>query len=89
MATLLHHIQPWMQNSIVEAVERIEKKMAQPAERQIIEVHQRLEAFGLWFLVWTAPTVDLTNLQASMESLRADMDAILEAWVLKSKAQAC
>ena len=29
MATLLHHIQPWMQNSIDEAEDRIEKTMAQ------------------------------------------------------------
>ena len=40
MATLLHHIQPWMQRSIVEGEERIERKMAQHTERNIMEVHQ-------------------------------------------------
>ena len=47
MATLLHHIHPWMQRSIVEAEERLERKMAQYTERK---VHQRLDAFELRFL---------------------------------------
>ena len=29
MATLLHHIQPWMQRSITEAEERLERRMVQ------------------------------------------------------------
>ena len=29
MATLLHHIHPWMQNSIAEVEEKIEKKISQ------------------------------------------------------------
>ena len=41
MATLLHHIQPWMQRSITEAEERLERKMVQYTERKIAEVHQR------------------------------------------------
>ena len=47
MATLLHHIQPWMQKSIAEAEERLEWRMIQHKERKITEVHQRLEAFEL------------------------------------------
>ena len=39
MATLLHHIQPLMQRSIVEAEERLERKMVQHTERKIVEVH--------------------------------------------------
>ena len=39
MATLLHHIQPWMQRSIGEAEERIKRKMPQHTERKIMEVH--------------------------------------------------
>ena len=47
MATLRHHIQPWMQKSITESEERLERKMVQYTERKIAEVHQRLDAFEL------------------------------------------
>ena len=39
MDTLLHHILPWIQSSIVEVEERIERKMAQHTKRQIMEIH--------------------------------------------------
>ena len=45
MATLLHHIQPWMQRSITESEEHLERKMMQFTERKIAEVNQRLDAF--------------------------------------------
>ena len=45
MDTLLHHIQSWMQKYIIEAVDRIEKNIAQRIERQIMEIHQLLDAF--------------------------------------------
>lgn len=32
LATLIHHIQPWMQKSIVEVEEHIEKWVAKQAE---------------------------------------------------------
>ena len=47
MATLLHHIQPWMQRSITEFEERLERKIMQFTERKIAEVNQRLDAFEL------------------------------------------
>ena len=50
MATLLHHIQPWMQRSIVEAEERLERRMVQHTEQKITEVHQRFDAFDLQVL---------------------------------------
>ncbi|TMX03693.1 hypothetical protein EJD97_014822 [Solanum chilense] len=37
MATLLHHIQPWMQRSIVKADEHLERKMAQHNKRKVME----------------------------------------------------
>ena len=58
MDTLLHHIHLWMQKSIAKVEERIKRKMAQHTERQIMEVHQRLDAFELRFLARPAPTVD-------------------------------
>ena len=86
MATLLHHIQPWMQNSITESEERLERKMVQFTERKIVEVHQRLDAIELRVLAQQAPPVDVSTLQAAVDSLRADIDTILEARVPKSKA---
>ena len=47
MSTLLHHIHPWMQKSITEFEERLERKMVQFTERKIAEVNQRLDAFEL------------------------------------------
>ena len=77
MATLLHHIQPWMQKSITESEARMERKM----QRKIAEVHQRLDAFELRVLARPAPPVDVSTLQAAVDSLRADIDTILEARV--------
>ena len=79
MDTLLHHIQSWMQRSIAEAKERLESKIAQHIERKITEVHQLLDAFELRVLARPAPPVDVLTLQAAVESLRADLDMILEA----------
>ena len=86
MATLLHHIQPWMQNSITESEERLKRKMVQYTERKIAEVHQRLDAFELRVLARPAPPVDVSALQAAVDSLRTDIDTILEARVPKFEA---
>ena len=77
MATLLHHIQSWMQKSIIESEARMERKM----QRKIAEVHQRLDAFELRVLARPAPPVDVSTLQAAVDILRADIDMILEARV--------
>ena len=55
MATLLHHAQPWMQTSIAETEERLERRMVQHTEWKIIEVHQRLDDFELRVLAWPVP----------------------------------
>ena len=86
MATLLYHVQPWMQRSIAEAEERLEWRMVQHTERKITEVHQRLDAFELRVLARPAPPVDVSTLQAAVDSLRADIDMILEARVPESEA---
>ena len=62
MATLLHHIQPWMQKSITESEARLEMKMHQFTERKIAEVNQRLDAFELRVLARPAPLMDVSTL---------------------------
>ena len=86
MSTLLHHIQPWMQRSISEADEQIERKMAQHTKRNIVEVHQHLDAFEMGVLTQPDPTLDLMTLQAVVDSLRSDLYTILEARVPESEA---
>ena len=89
MATLLHHIQPWMQKSITESNDPLERKMQQFTERKIAEVNQCLDAFELRMLARPAPPVDVSALQAAFDSLRADIDTILEVRVPKSEAPFC
>ena len=86
MAKLLHHIQPWMQKSITESEERLERKMVQFTERKIAEVHQRLDAFELRVLARPALPVDVSTLQAAVDNLHADINTILEARVSESEA---
>ena len=86
MATLLHNIRPWMQKSTTESEARLERKMQQFTERKIAEVNQHLDAFELRVLARLAPPVDVSTLQASVDSLRADIDTILEARVPESEA---
>ena len=62
MATLLHHIQPWMQKSITESEARLERKMQQFTELKIAEVNQRLDTFELRVLPRPAPPVDVLTL---------------------------
>lgn len=81
MVILLHHIQPWIQRSIAEAFDRIEKKISQQTERKIRAGHQRLDAFELRVLARLAPTIALTILQDVMASLRAYVDSILDVRV--------
>ena len=75
-----------MQKSIIESEERLERKMVQYIERKIAEVHQRLDAFELRVLARPAPPVDVSTLQAAVDTLRANIDMILEARVLDSEA---
>ena len=60
--------------------------MVHHTERKIAEVHQRLDAFGLGVLARPSPQVDVSTLQAAVDSLRADIDMILEARVPDSEA---
>ena len=75
-----------MQNSITESEERLERKMVQYTERKIAEVNQRLDSFELRVLVRLPPPVDVSTLQGVVDSLRANIDTILEARVPESQA---
>ena len=62
MSTLLHHIQPWIQRSITESKEHLERKMIKFTERKIAEVNQRLDVFELRVLARPAPPMDVSTL---------------------------
>uniref|UniRef100_M1BMH3 Integrase core domain containing protein n=1 Tax=Solanum tuberosum TaxID=4113 RepID=M1BMH3_SOLTU len=79
MATLLHHIQPWMQKSIAESNARMERRMGAMMDRKVQDVNKRLDAFELRVFERSAPATDLSTLQADLASLRTDVDAILAA----------
>ena len=75
-----------MQKCIIESEERLEQKIIQYTERKIAEVHQCLDAFELRVLVRLPPPVDVSTLQAVVDSLRANINTILEARVPESQA---
>ncbi|KAG5600404.1 hypothetical protein H5410_031774 [Solanum commersonii] len=79
MATLLHHIQPWMQKSIAESEARVERRMEGMMDLKVQAVNNRLDAFELRVLERPAPAIDLSALQADIASLRSDVEAILAA----------
>uniref|UniRef100_M1BIC4 Integrase core domain containing protein n=1 Tax=Solanum tuberosum TaxID=4113 RepID=M1BIC4_SOLTU len=79
MATLLHHIQPWMQMSIAESEARMERRMEGMMDRKVQAVNKRLDAFELRVLELSAPAIDLSSLQAELASLRTDVNSILVA----------
>ena len=60
--------------------------MVQHTERKIAEVHQRLHAFELRVLAHPSLPVDVSTLQAAIDSLQADIDMILDARVPESEA---
>uniref|UniRef100_M1DF93 Integrase core domain containing protein n=1 Tax=Solanum tuberosum TaxID=4113 RepID=M1DF93_SOLTU len=90
MATLLHHIQPWMQKSIAESEARMERRMERRMEtmmdRKVQAVNKRLDAFELRVVERSAPATDLSALQADLASLRTDVDAILAAPSVETQA---
>ena len=51
--------------------------MVQHTERKIAEVHQSLDAFEMRVLARPTPPVDVSTLQATVDSLRTDIDMIL------------
>ena len=75
-----------MQRSIPEAEERFDRRMVQHTERNITEVHQRLDAFELRVLALPAPKGDVSILQAAVDNLCRDINMILKARVPESEA---
>ena len=60
--------------------------MEQHTERKTVEVHQHLDTFELWVPARTTHSMDVSTLQAVVESSREDLDMILEARVPESEA---
>ncbi|KAG5599281.1 hypothetical protein H5410_030651 [Solanum commersonii] len=82
MATLLHHIHPWMQKSIVESEARMEGMI----ERKIQAINKCLDAFELRLLKRPAPTINLSSFQSELASLRTDIDSILATSTVEPQA---
>ena len=60
--------------------------MVQHKKWKIAEVHKRLYGFKLRVLACPSPLVDVSTLQDAVDSLRADIDMILEARVPEFEA---
>lgn len=78
MATLLHHIPPWMTKSIFQAEYRTKIWVSKQDEHRIQGVHKFLDAFVLLVLAQPSPTTDLIDIWIELDSQRADFDSILE-----------
>ncbi|KAK4713502.1 hypothetical protein R3W88_019409 [Solanum pinnatisectum] len=77
MATLLHHVKPWMQKSIAEFKARMEWRMETMMDQKVQAVHKLLDSFELRVLERPTPATDLSSFQTELKSLRADLDAII------------
>ncbi|KAG5615083.1 hypothetical protein H5410_014907 [Solanum commersonii] len=77
MATLLHHIQPWMQKSIAKFEARMEHWMEGMMDRKVQAINKHLDAFELRVLDRSSPAIDLFTLLADLASLWTDVEAIL------------
>ncbi|KAG5599608.1 hypothetical protein H5410_030978 [Solanum commersonii] len=86
MATLLHHIQPWMQKSIVESEARIERRIEGMMDQKVQTFNKCLDAFELRVLERPTPTIDLSSFQFELASLRTNVDAILAAPTVEPQA---
>ena len=64
----------------------MEHKMEGMMDRKVQAVNKRLDAFELRVLERSAPTIDLSALQADLASLRTDVDAILAAPSVETQA---
>ncbi|KAG5591370.1 hypothetical protein H5410_041884 [Solanum commersonii] len=76
MATLLHHIQPWMQKSIAESEARVEHRMEDIMDRKVQAVNNCLDAFEP---SPRRPRRHRLIRCESIASLRSDVEAILAA----------
>ncbi|KAG5580774.1 hypothetical protein H5410_051401 [Solanum commersonii] len=83
MATLLHHIKPWMRKLIAESEEKVEKRIEEKTNQKVQAVHKRLDAFELRVLERPAPTTDMSSFWTELASLRADVDTILATPVVE------
>ncbi|TMW85002.1 hypothetical protein EJD97_023970 [Solanum chilense] len=79
IATLLHHIQPWMQRSIAEAEERLEQRMVQHTEWKIAEAAvDSLRADIDMILVARVPDSEAPSADPAEDTVMAALFAISE-----------
>uniref|UniRef100_M1DFF5 Integrase core domain containing protein n=1 Tax=Solanum tuberosum TaxID=4113 RepID=M1DFF5_SOLTU len=63
----------WMQKSIAESEARMESMM----DQKVQAIHKRLDVFKLRVLEQPAPVTDMSSFLTELDSLRADLDAII------------
>lgn len=62
MASLIHHIHPYMHKSISEVEKRINNQVAKLANHHIQAVHKHLDAFELCELARQPSAIDFTTI---------------------------
>lgn len=81
MATLLHHVQPWMQKSIAES----ERRMEAMIDQKFDVVNKRLDSFEVRVQEQLSSTTYMSSFQADLANIRADVDAILSTPAIESQ----
>uniref|UniRef100_M1E123 Integrase core domain containing protein n=1 Tax=Solanum tuberosum TaxID=4113 RepID=M1E123_SOLTU len=77
MATLIPHVKPWMQKSIVDSEAGMEQRMATMMDQKVQAVHNRLDAFELRVLERPASATDLAHFRTELDRLQDDLHAIM------------
>uniref|UniRef100_M1DKX4 Integrase core domain containing protein n=1 Tax=Solanum tuberosum TaxID=4113 RepID=M1DKX4_SOLTU len=75
MATLLHHVKPWMQRSIAKSEIRMKRKIETMMDQKVQAVHKRLDAFELRVLERPAPATNLSSFRTELDNLLADLES--------------
>uniref|UniRef100_M1DEL4 Integrase core domain containing protein n=1 Tax=Solanum tuberosum TaxID=4113 RepID=M1DEL4_SOLTU len=75
--TLLHHVKPWMQKSIVESEVRMDRRMETIIEQKVQAIHNGPNAFKFRVLARPDPVTNLSSIRTELDSLQANLDAII------------
>lgn len=64
------------------AEDRINKRVAREVDKQILAVHEFLDAFEMWVIELQAPTMDLISIGTQLANMCTDVNSILHIkWI--------